>query len=69
MLADFAEGPRGLGLEVGQSPDLFEIGEALSDAVDRYAMVRAMTARGLFVSPLPSRFQPASSERMTQATP
>ena len=33
---DFAEGLRGLGLVVGQSPDLFEIGGALSDAVDRY---------------------------------
>lgn len=33
---DFVEGLRGLGLEVGQSPNLFEIGGALSDAVDRY---------------------------------
>lgn len=34
---DFAEGLRVLGVKVGQCPDLFEIGGALSGAIDRYA--------------------------------
>lgn len=33
---DFAENLRGLGLEVGQSPNLFEIGGALCDAIDHH---------------------------------